>query len=85
MSFTTATCNYDDLGPDSPFMRSTCRACSLRAMAQSPFFHHSQREGRITPDYERSLKACFGEGWKAAHEEIKTVAERIRDARTEVL
>lgn len=84
MTFTTDTCGYDTT-VDSPFIRSTCRSCTLRAMAQSPFFHQSQREGRITSDYERSLKACFGDDFRAAHEEVKAVAGRIRDARAEVL
>jgi len=87
MTFTTQTCTYDTaFGADSPFYRSTCRACSLRAMAMSPLYHSSMRLGMLVPSYTKSLKATFpGEDVATVHAEVRAVAERISNAKAEVL
>lgn len=86
MTFTLNTCRYDDLGPNSPFVRSNCRACTLRSFAAGPLYHSSSQLGMLTPAYRNALKAAFeGEEPAAVHAEVRAVHERISNEKAQVL
>lgn len=55
--------------------RAQCPGCKARSLAESPEFAESVRAQQLQPAYRHALRALFGDGWQAAHEEVKRWAE----------
>jgi len=82
--FTCTSCDFCERAerdPNSPFVHGYCRGCRIRGFAEGYPFWVSRRDKRLSEDYRQALERSFGDGWKAAHEEIKAEAERIHRQR----
>lgn len=66
------------LNPDGGLYMAGCRQCSIRRLARGPEFYASVAAQRIVPAYLETLRALFGDDWKAGHEEVKAEAKRYR-------
>jgi len=82
--FQRDTCDYcksAKADPSWPLYRSQCKGCAIRALANSPSFHQSSVDGALTQTYRDALSLVFGDGWSAAHKQIKKEHERIKELR----
>lgn len=56
---------------------ANCRGCKVRSVASGPAFFTSIQANAITPAYRGILRQLFGEGWPAAHDDVKAEHQRI--------
>ena len=79
-----AGCHYCGMAKtraDWPMYFSTCKGCRIRMLAGGIAFFNSRKEGRLLPMYQQTLQETFGDGWRAAHDEVKAEYERIQKLR----
>lgn len=61
-----------------PIYQADCHGCQVRSLASGPAYHTAMAANTLTPGYRSALQNLFGEGWKAAHEEVKAEHERLK-------
>lgn len=57
---------------------ANCHGCQVRSLASGPAYHTAMAANAMTPGYRSALQSLFGEGWRAAHEEVKAEYERLK-------
>lgn len=43
-----------------------------------PAYHTAMAANAMTPGYRSALQSLFGQGWRAAHDEVKAEHERLK-------
>ena len=71
-------CDHAQTDPIWPGYQANCRTCAIRALANGPEFFVAQQTHSLAPAYKACLQKMFGDGWKAAHEEVKAEHKRIQ-------
>ena len=79
---TCENCTHALAKPHWPGYTAGCRGCTVRALANSPAFFAATQAAAMTPSYRAALQTMFGEGWHAAHEEVKAEHARLLALRT---
>lgn len=73
-------CANAKTNPDSGVYHA-CLGCDIRALANSPAFHDSMRDERLSKTYQHALRFVFGGGWVDGHAKVKAEAERLKFVR----
>lgn len=73
-------CQTAEKNPQTGLFQADCQACKVRAVAQGPEFHNSQRIGRLTAEYRRVLTLAIGGDVSDAHAKVKAWADRLEKA-----
>lgn len=58
--------------------QADCHGCKVRSIAAGPAYHTAMQASALTPGYRSALQQLFGEGWRAAHEEVKAEHQRLK-------
>lgn len=61
-----------------PIFQAECHGCKVRSLATGPAYHTAMQSNAMTPGYRSALQQLFGEGWKGAHDEVKSEYERLK-------
>lgn len=75
---TCKDCTQAQAAKHWPIFQADCHGCQVRALASGPAYHTAMAANAMTPSYRSALQSLFGDGWRAAHEEVKAEHARIK-------